>query len=54
MRVFQKGLGAAILLDATVVRMMLVPAAMKLLEDLELVPSSMAGMDTGPARRRDH
>ena len=39
---FGVGLAAAILIDATIVRAVLLPATMKLLGDVELVPAALA------------
>ena len=36
------GVGVALLVDATIIRMVLVPAAMALLGDAELVPAALA------------
>ena len=61
LKVFGLGLAAAILIDATLVRMVLVPAVMELLGRGELVDAVVAGPDRpqprrggrrGPARRR--
>ena len=46
------GLAAAVLIDATVVRMVLVPATMELLGDRELVAPEVAGPDPAERRRR--
>ena len=46
---FGVGLAAAILIDATIVRAVLLPATMKLLGELELVPPALAPV--APRRR---
>ena len=46
---FGIGLSAAILLDATIVRAILVPATMKLLGELELVPARAGATGAAPA-----
>ena len=45
------GLAAAVLIDATIVRAVLLPATMKLLGDCQLVPAEVAGV-AAPARAR--
>ena len=42
------GLATAILIDATVVRAVLLPATMNLLGELELVPSALAPLAPSP------
>ena len=44
------GLAVAVLIDATIVRTIIVPAAMELLGELELVPAALAAVD--PRRQR--
>ena len=44
------GLAVAVLIDATVVRTIIVPAAMELLGELELVPAALAAVDPGRQR----
>ena len=48
------GLAAAILIDATIIRGVLLPATMKLLGKLELVPAALAAVAAGvrPRGRR--
>ena len=45
------GLAVAVLLDATVIRGVLLPATMKLLGELELVPAALAAMASASSRR---
>ena len=47
------GLAVAVLIDATLVRAVLLPATMKLLGDRQLVPAALAGLAAprGPRRR---
>ena len=49
---FGVGLAAAILIDATIVRGVLLPATMKLLGELELVPPRVARVAAAARRRR--
>ena len=46
------GVAVALLIDATIIRSVLVPATMTLLGALELVPAQLAGVVAQPARRR--
>ena len=48
---FGVGLATAILLDATIVRAVLLPATMKLLGDVELVPAALARVAAAPRAR---
>ena len=52
LKLFGIGLAAAIFLDATVVRMVLVPAVMQLLDHRNWWIPSLAGADPAAARRR--
>ena len=50
LKVFGLGLAAAILIDATLVRMVLVPSVMELLGDGQLVDADVARPDRAPPR----
>ena len=52
LKLFGIGLAAAIFLDATVVRMVLVPAVMQLLGQVQLVDPGLAGAGPAAPRRR--
>ena len=45
------GVGVALLVDATLIRMVVVPAAMTLLGSLELVPAQLVDLDARASRR---
>ena len=53
LKLFGIGLATAIFLDATIVRMVLVPAVMQLLGHAQLVDPGLAGAAPAAPRRRD-